>query len=368
MVIRQADAHQGRERVDSRAPGERTPAALAARFELFADVECSGESGLNVFSPTYALLSRAVSRDADILALAAQCRRGQPVPNLFFAAVKRVAALNADSDLARHYAGIADGEPPAPSLPAAFARFCAEHADAIADLARTRRVQTNELRRCAYLMPAFGTVSADAGARPLAIVDVGASAGLHLLWDEYRYRYSDGSEYGPPNSAVLIESELRSPMPPIPRAFPAVSFRAGVDLSPVDLADEDAFGWMSALIWPDHADRATLLTAAREIWLTNPPKVVAGDAIETLPNLLLTAAPPDADAALCVFHCHALNQFPTHARDEFRRILKRESERRTVYHIPSEGERMAVNKIIDGRAETLLSARRNAHGRWVEWD
>lgn len=366
MVIRQADAHQGRERVDSRAPAERTPAALAARFELFADIECSGESGLNVFSPTYAALSRSVARDDSLLALAAQCRRGQPVPNLFFAAVKRVAALNADSDLARHYARIADGEPPAPSLPAAFARFCAEHGDEIASLARTRRVQTNEIRRCAYLMPAFGTVSEDAGGIPLAIVDVGASAGLNLLWDEYRYVYSDGSEYGPRNSAAIIESELRSPMPPIPRAFPEVSFRAGVDLSPVDLADDDAFGWMSALVWPDHADRAALLSAAREIWLANPPTVVAGDALDALPSLL-TAAPPDA--ALCVFHCHALNQFPQDARDEFRRMLLRESERRTVYHIPSEGERMSADKIIGGRATaTLLSARRNAHGRWIEWD
>ena len=300
------------------------------------------------------------------MALAAECRRGQPVPNLFFAAVKRAAALNADSALARHYAEIADGAPPSPDLPAAFARFRAEHAAEIADLARTRRVQTNELRRCAYLMPAFGAVSADAGGRALAIIDVGASAGLHLLWDEYRYRYSDGSEYGARDSAVLIESELRSPMPPIPSAFPEVAFRAGVDLSPVDLADDDAFGWMDALIWPDHADRAALLSAAREIWLANPPAVESGDALETLPRLL-SAAP--SDAALCVFHCHALNQFPPAAREEFRQILIRESHRRTVYHIPSEGERMSADKITAGRAAaTLLSARRNAHGRWIEWD
>ena len=366
MVISQADAHQGRERVDLRAPAERTTKALAARFELFADVECSGESGLGVFSPAYALLSRAVARDAGLLALAAECRRGQPVPNLFFAAVKRVAeTATPRAELALLYARIADGEPPPPSLPAAFARFCAEHAAAITALARTRRVQTNEIRRCAYLMPAFGTVSSDAGGRALAMIDVGASAGLNLLWDEYRYAYSDGSEYGPRDSAVTIESELRSPMPPLPSAFPEVAFRAGVDLSPVDLSDDAAFGWMRALVWPDHADRAALLSAAREIWLANPPTVEAGDAVETLPRLL-AAAPPDA--ALCVFHCHALNQFPPAARNEFYGILRRESERRTIYHIPSEGERMSVDKIIGGRAETLLSARRSAHGRWIEWD
>lgn len=351
--------------MDMRPPAERTPDALAARFELFADVECSGESGLGVFSPAYALLSRAVARDAGLLALAAECRRGQPVPNLFFAAVKRAAETSPRSDLARLYARIADGEPPPPSLPAAFARFCAERAPEIAALARTRRVQTNEIRRCAYLMPAFGTVAADAGARPLAIIDVGASAGLNLLWDEYRYAYSDGSEYGPRDSAATIESELRSPMPPLPSAFPEVAFRAGVDLSPVDLSDDDAFGWMQALVWPDHADRAALLSAAREIWLANPPRVESGDAVETLPRLL-AAAPPDA--ALCVFHCHALNQFPPAARDEFYGILRRESNRRTVYHIPSEGERMSVDRIVNGRAETILSARRSAHGRWIEWD
>ena len=365
MVISQADAHQGRERVDLRSRAERTPDALAARFELFADVECSGESGLGVSSPTYAALSRAVACDDGLLDLAAHCRRGQPVPNLFFAAVKRVSDTNADSDLAQLYARIGGGEPPSPSLPAVFARFCAEHAAEIANLARTRRVQTNEIRRCAYLMPAFGIASADAGGRALAIIDVGASAGLNLLWDEYRYIYSDGSAYGPPDSAATIASELRAPMPPLPQSFPEVAFRAGVDLSPVDLSDDDAFAWMRALIWPDHADRAALLTAAREIWLANPPTVESGDALEILPRLV-AAAPPDA--ALCVFHCHALNQFPPPARHEFYRILQRESERRTVYHLPSEGERMSLDKIIAGRAETLLSARRNAHGRWIEWD
>ncbi len=365
MVLKQADLHQGRDRVDLRPPREREIEALASRFRLFADVECSGESGLNVFSPTYALLSRKIAASPDMLDLARECRTGQPVPNLFFAAVKMIGSTQPEAELSRLYSRISEGEAPSDALPAALARFCADNRDAIIELVRTRRVQTNEIRRCSYLMPAFGVASADADGRPLAVVDVGASAGLNLLWDQYRYIYSDGSSFGAAESPVVIECETRSPMPNLPAAFPSVAFSAGVDLNPVDLSDEDQFAWMMALVWPDHPGRMALLSAARDLWLANPPAVEAGDALDVLPRVLRDVP---ADCALCVFHCHTLNQFPVEARDAFYQILRDESRRRTLYHIPSEGERMSVDRIREGRSTTILSARRNAHGRWIEWE
>ncbi len=338
---------------------------LAARFRTFADVECSGESGLNVESPTYEALSRGIANDAELLGLARECRIGQPLPNLFFAAVKRALADDTRAELARHYERAASGEPPSPTIGSAFADFCADNRGRIARLARSRLVQTNEIRRCAYLMPAFGVVALDAPRRPLALIDVGASAGLNLLWDRYRYRYSDGSRYGPSGSAVVVESETRTPMPPLPARFPRVAFRVGIDLSPVNLRDDEEYAWMRALVWPDHPDRAALLDAARDIWLEDPPEIRAGDALDLLPAALADAPP---DAALCVFHCHTLNQLPPSARGELYALLESESHRRTVYHIPSEGERMETLRIERGRSTTLLSAIRSAHGRWIEWE
>ena len=346
-------------------PNDRTHEALAQRFRTFAAEECSGESGLNVLSPTYEALSYAVATSQDLLDLARVCQVGQPIPNLFFSTVKRVLADHPEDVLNDHYAQCAREGKPTPGLDEAFGAFCSRHAKEIRALVQTRRVQTNEIRRCSYLMPAFGVISGENADSPLALIDVGASAGLNLLWDSYQYRYSDGSTYGTADSDVVIEAETRTPMPCIPDHFPRVVFRTGIDLSPVDLSDDEEYRWMMALVWPDHVDRANLLAAARSIWLEDPPEVLAGDAVATLPRVLQQV--PE-DSVLCVFHCHTLNQFPVEARSAFHEVLLQESERRLVYHIPSEGERMSVDRLDNRQSTTILSARRNAHGRWIEWD
>ena len=364
MVLSQVDSHQGRGRVEQIEPAHRSDDALSLRFATFAAEECSGQTGLNVLSPIYEALSLAVAEDADLLGLARECQVGQPIPNLFFSAVKRVLADHTCDQLSDHYAVSAAGGHPTAGLAEAFTSFCAEHGAEIVDLVRTHRVQTNEVRRCSYLMPAFGVISNENPGRPLALIDVGASAGLNLLWDSYRYRYSDGSTFGPDDSGVLIESETRSPLPDIPDTFPQVSFRIGIDLNPVDLLADSEYQWMVALVWPDHVDRAELLSNARRIWVNDPPEVLAGDAVDLLPEVLRRV--PN-DSVLCVFHCHTLNQFPVDARAAFYEILNVESERRTLYHVPSEGEQMSVDRIRIRQSTSILSARRNAHGRWIEW-
>ena len=343
---------------------QRTDAALAHRFEAFADLECAASgSGMSVDSPTYAALSRHVAKHAGLLALTRDCRAGQPIPNLFFAAVKRVVQDAPRSALAAHYEQAARGSRPAPALPGAFARFCSEHRARILRLLQSRNVQTNEVGRCSHLMPAFGIV-ARAARRPLALIDVGAGAGLNLLWDRFDYRYSDGSVFGTGQSPVRIVCESRGPMPDTPARFPEVAFRIGVDLEPIDLADDEQYRWLQALVWADHADRAALLANARQVWLQDTPRVVAGDAVERLSELI-GAAP--TGAALCVFHCHVLNQFPVSARSAFSETLRSASRRRPVYHVSSEGERLNVTRLVNGRSRTLLSVLRSAHGRWVAW-
>lgn len=343
---------------------KRTDAALARRFEEFATLECAASgSGMSVDSPTYAVISRTIAKHADLLALARECHAGQPIPNLLFAAVKRVLQDARGSALAAHYERAARRFRPASALPRTFAEFCAEHRARILALVGSRNVQTNEVGRCSHLMPAFGIVARTAR-QPLALIDVGAGAGLNLLWDRFDYRYSDGSAFGAGRSPVRIVCESRGPMPDMPARFPEVAYRVGVDLEPIDLGDGEQYRWLQALVWPDHADRAALLANARRVWLQDAPRVVAGDAVQKLPELI-RAAP--TGAALCVFHCHVLNQFPPSARAAFAEALRSASRRRPVYHVSSEGERLNVTRLVGGRAGTLLSVLRSAHGRWVAW-
>lgn len=343
---------------------KRTDTALAQRFEAFAELECAASgSGMSVDSPTYAVLSRSIAKHADLLALARECHVGQPIPNLLFAAVKRIVQDAPGSALAAHYDLAAQGSRPAPALAGAFAEFCAQHRARILALVKSRNVQTNEVGRCAHLMPAFGIV-ARAARQPLALIDIGTGAGLNLLWDRFDYRYSDGSVFGSGQSPVRIVCESRGAMPDTPARFPEVAYRVGIDLEPIDLADDEQYRWLQALVWADHGDRAVLLANARRVWLQDAPHVVAGDAVEGLSDLV-QAAP--SGAALCVFHCHVLNQFPVSARTAFAESLRSASRRRPVYHVSSEGEHLTVTQLVDGRSRTLLSVRRSAHGRWVAW-
>ena len=174
---------------------------------------------MSVDSPTYATLSHHVAKSPALLALARECRVGQPIPNLLFAAVKRLVADEPDSPLADLYERAARGGAPAAALPHAFERFCNAHRDPIIALVQSRGVQTNKVGRCSHLMPAFGIVARTAE-RALALIDVGAGAGLNLLWDRFDYRYSDGSVFGSGRSPVRIDCESRGRMPDIPAGFP----------------------------------------------------------------------------------------------------------------------------------------------------
>ena len=220
---------------------------------------------MSVDSPMYAMLSHHVAESPTLLALARECRVAQPIPNLLFAAVKRLVADAPDSPLADLYECAARGEPPTAALPHAFERFCNAHRDPIITLVRSRGVQTNEVGRCSHLMPAFGIVVRTAE-RALALIDVGAGAGLNLLWNRFDYRYSDGSVFGSGQSLVRIDCESRGRMPDIPAGFPEIAYRMGLDLHPINLADDNEYRWLQALIWPDHADRITLLANARRVW------------------------------------------------------------------------------------------------------
>jgi hypothetical protein len=154
---------------------------LARTFHRFAELECLGMSAL------YESLCHSLAEDRDLLAIAADARPGQPVPNLFMAAVHWLLMKGAQHPLKDYYPDIspemtAHGDP-YPS----FRSFCLEHSEEIVDLVSTRLVQTNVVRRCAVLLPAFAVAMGRDAGQPLSLVEIGASAGLNLLWDRYSY-------------------------------------------------------------------------------------------------------------------------------------------------------------------------------------
>jgi len=336
--------------------------ALSRRFHRFATLETGGSS------PLYERLCLGISQDADVLALAAQAR-SQPVPNILLAAVHYLLLKGVQHPLAAFYPSVSSATQPGDDPYPHFRTFCIEHRDEVLNLIRTRLVQTNDVRRCVYLALAFGIVAERAGRRPLALIDVGASAGLNLLWDRFGYDYS-GRRLGDPGAPVQLTCELRGGLrPPFPERLPAVAWRVGIDLSPVDVRDPDAMLWFRALIWPEHRERVELLMRAIQLARQDPPELIAGDALELLPRVI--AAVP-RDTPVCVFHTHAVNQFPREARERLTALIQEHGSRRDLYRVAAEwiGTPQTQLELVayeQGVKTEKLLAYVDGHARWIEW-
>ena len=357
------------ERIAAREDIERGNAVrgvdLAERFTRFAAAECRG------VSPLYRRLAEGVALDPEILEIAARTRPGQPVPNALLAAVHALLLAGVADPLAAHYPSVSSRPAPLEDPYPLFRAFCLAHREEIVALISTRLIQTNEVRRCACLLPALGLVAATGGDRPLAMLEVGASAGLNLNWDRYGYDYGAGRRLGVPASPVQLTCEVRGELPPLPPRLQALAWRVGVDLSPVDLRDPSAVGWLRALVWPDQPERAALLEAAIALARPDPPRLLAGDALEHLPRLIAEAP---ADAALGVVHTHTLNQFTPKARERLEAILCRASTEREIWRIGIEGRHGATHAELElaryaagARRSRRALARCEGHGEWIEW-
>jgi hypothetical protein len=342
---------------------------LAKQFEGFA--EHTGRDA----SPLYERLSLAISTDAEMLALAAHAASG-PVPNLFLGAVHFLLLREAESPLAAFYPSMTkmprkDADP----YPA-FRSFCFNHAEEIQHLLQTRRVQTNEVRRCALLLPAFGIVAEQVHDRSLALVEIGASAGLNLLWDRYGYDYGTGRKYGNRDSPVQLSCRLLGDrQPPLPESLPRVASRLGIDLQPVDVHDSTAIEWLRALIWPEHSARLELLQRAVEVARQNTPGQAqgtvptAGDALEVLPGSM--ASVPE-ETVLCIFHSFTINQFSSEGRKRLARLLDEYGMKRDLYCISIAAFRLEYPQLTllsyqDGVKTERLLANCSSHGLWLEW-
>jgi hypothetical protein len=344
--------------------------ALAQRFVRFADQECGA------YAPLYERLARGIAGDLDLLTIAAHTRSGQQAPLLLLAAVHYLLLGGVGHALGAFYPSVTPhvAVPPGDPMPA-FRAFCRDYRDALLDLVSTGLVQTNEPRRCTVLLPAFATVARLAGGRSLALIEVGASAGLNLLFDRYGYDYGVGRLVGEPSAPVRFTCALRgSGLPPLHTGLPQVTTRVGIDLHPIQANDPQATRWLRALVWPEHPERATRLQQVLAVAQREPPTLLAGDALTVLPQTVATAP---ADAALCVFHIATLAHFPPEARERFRALIADLARQRDLFWLSSEGIGLGERRRFEyvtiltafqhGRQVERRLAYNHQHGVWLEW-
>ncbi|MEO9248510.1 DUF2332 domain-containing protein [Citricoccus nitrophenolicus] len=329
--------------------GQLSPSEVYRRF---ARTEAHGSSKV------YEDWAENIAEDPAVLDLLASLPRPKRQPNLVFAAARIHGAEGSY---------------------ASFRGTLLGRWNAIRPTILARSTQTNEAARCAVLLPFLAALP-----QPLALIEVGASAGLCLLPDRYSYRYTAGQnapryDAGPRldpaagPSGVVIECGT-GPGITVPDALPRVAWRAGIDLAPVDVRDPAATDWLEALIWPEHHERRDRLRAALDIARRDPPRVVAGDLNQALPAL---AAEAPADATLVVFHTAVLAYLEAGARADFVDLVRGlpghwiSNEGRGVVPLPSPGARPADTEgaTQDGRfvvaVDGVPRALADPHGRCV---
>ncbi|WP_432904855.1 DUF2332 domain-containing protein [Micromonospora matsumotoense] len=266
----------------------------ADRYVEFATREAHG------VSPAYERLAHAIAHDHELLALLDTLPSATRQPQLLLGVV-------------RWLGGPVDD-------PAAFRAHTLAHWATVRAALLTRSVQTNEAGRCAALLPVLAALP-----QPLALLEVGASAGLCLYPDRYAYRYGDHL----PGSGDPALDHLLGPGEPVldctltgtepPAARPEVVWRAGLDLNPLDVTDPADVGWLDALIWPEHTHRRARLRAAAAVAAADPPELVRGDLVDDLPAL---AARAPAGATLVVLHTSVLYQVPSPRRAAFVALVR----------------------------------------------
>jgi hypothetical protein len=156
-----------------------------------------------VSSPLYRSLCRTVAGEPAVLDLLTQRRAGQQPSFLLFGAVHYLLLSGAAHPLGGYYPSLHGAAAADPSgAGPALLDFCRAYRDEVAELIRTRLVQTNVVKRSAGLRLALWAVGRRC-AQPVHLVEVGASAGIHLHVDRYRYLVG-GRTFGRRDAAVAI--------------------------------------------------------------------------------------------------------------------------------------------------------------------
>ena len=234
----------------------------------------------------------------------------------------------------------------------------------------TRATQTNEVGRLATLVPAFSML---AGGGPLALLEVGASAGLCLFPDRWGYAWRTETglvEVGPePRLPCVVAGP--APLPELP---PTVAWRGGIDLNPLDVRDEDAMAWLQVLVYPEHEDRRRRLAHAVDVARRDPPQIVRGDLLEELPALVAKAAD---HGPVVVFHSAVIAYLEETDRRRFHRIMTELVEDGACHWVSNEGPNVLPEVTATGPPPDALSfvlgidgsavAFTHGHGRSLAW-
>lgn len=379
-------------------------AAMAQRFREFAEQSVAR-------LPLYRRLCEGAASDLEVAARVLLAPADQQTPNLLLAAVHDVLLAGERDDLADWYPTVLGAGTHAPVRARAVGpgeddpwprfRNLALHHPGVEQRLQTRSTQTNEVGRSAAIFPAVFAAARHArsapvgGARPVGIVEIGASAGLNVDPARYGYRYHvPGDPMHPaevvtavgPRSKLMIDCDLRGDrVPPLPEGALIVETAVGIDRQPIVVSRSTDARWLVACQWPEEVERLARLRAAIALAAEDPPVVEQGDAVADLGRHL--AAVP-AHALPVVVATWTMAYLSIERQRDLLAELQRIGTHRDVAFVfaeqPSRIPAIPVpprpDGVPDGRATALVRMEwcegertevrlgdLHPHGRWLEW-
>ncbi|HEX9462255.1 MAG TPA: DUF2332 domain-containing protein [Alphaproteobacteria bacterium] len=350
---------------------------LATKFRDFVKLEGRAYSSL------YERLSLIIADDPRLLAILGHAPAHQRQPTLLYAALHDLVLSHPQEALARWYPTVTQGPVPDEDPGPALREFCAKHEGELQRMVATRSTQTNEVGRCIALVLAFDLIATEVP-KPLGLVELGASAGLNLLFDRYHYDYEHIRTLGDETSLVRLRTSFRGAKRPwMPAALPAAGRRIGVDLEPIDVRDGAATQWLQACVFGDQLERQQRLRAALDLARSAPPDLRRGDFIALLPG---AAADIPPDQHLCLVTAWAVHYLTADQRRTLDRVVEGIGQSRDLSWVAAEpmGVMSQVNEpppnpqhhlptllslttIRNGVREGRVLARMHSHAAWIEW-
>jgi hypothetical protein len=296
-------------------------------YRNFARAEAHGQSAI------YEDWASGVAVDLDVLRLLHELPLAKRQPNLIFAVSRLLGAPEAPYAMFRLW------------LQAQWPRVAAE--------ARVRSTQTNEPGRCAALLPLLARLP-----QPIALLEVGASAGLCLVPDRYSYSYNGATALDPAAgpSTVALATETTGDVP-LPTRLPDIVWRAGIDLAPLDVRNREDSTWLQTLVWPEQQQRLNRIHGAMAIVCADPPRIVRGDAVDGLSEL---AAQTPAGATLVVVNSGTLVYLSRVDRERFADTVRSTGAHWISYEGPAVVAEVA-HRLPEPAREGLFVLAENGH-------
>ncbi len=288
------------------------------------------------------------------------------VPLRLLGGVHRIVLSGRAPELARHYPSVG-GSPEWPACGHDFLSTVADHVPELR-IGMLHPPQTNEVGRSGVLVGGLLEASRLTGGMPIRLLEYGASGGLNLRLDHYRYEF-DVAAWGDPDSPFVIETPWRGASPEVDRMLD-ITDRRGCDAAPLDVTDDLHARRLESFVWPDQTDRLQRTRSAIRIVREHPVTIDTASADHWLAEHL---AAPASGQVTVVMHSAVTQYLDKTVRARMESVLARQGRhadrRAPLVRLSLEpGQKYFALRlrIWPGNIDVIL-ADAHPHGAWANW-